>query len=166
MEELPLGLNDTLPLLVGIVIFVLLSVIFFRTLKEVPLFEGRAAAGMVAMYTSLLSVMSMFHFLGAGVGPHSVSEKTGSVGANLDFILLPYAALGIAIVLLALYLAGAKLLRNGKPKDSLGHIEDRTASVFQPDPSKGDKPAEGKVGKAHRGRMAIQNNCPGPQPIS
>ena len=161
-----LALNEPLLPLVGIAIFVLVWVVVHRTFKEVPLFEGKATTATLATCVSLLSVMGMFHFLGAGVGPHSVSEKAGGEGTNLDFILLPYAALGIAIVLLALYLSGAKLLRNGKPKDSLGHAEDRTESVFQPYPCKGDKPAEWKVGKAHRGRMMIQDNCPSPQPTN
>ena len=164
MEKSLLALNETLLPLVGIAIFVLVWMVVYRTIKEVPLFEGKATAAILATCVSLLSVMGMFHFLGAGVGPHSVSEKAGGEGTNLDFILLPYAALGIAIVLLSLYLYGAKLLGKGKPKDPLGHAEDRTESVFQPDPGKGDKPAEWKVGKAHGGSMMSQDNCPSPQP--
>jgi hypothetical protein len=166
MEKLLLDINDTTSILAGIAFFFLLLVIFFRILKEVPFFESKAAAAIAATCVSMLSVMGMFHFLGVGVGSHSISEKAGGEGKNLDFILLPYAALGIAIVLLSLYLYGTKLSRNGKPKDFFGHAEDRTESVFQPDPCKGDKPAEWKVGKAHRGRMMINDNCPSPQPTN
>jgi len=161
-----LALNEPFLPLVGIAIFVLVWVVVHRILKEIHFFEGLASIAIVATCVSLLPVMGMFHFLGAGVGPHSVSEKVGGEGTNLDFILLPYAALGIAIVLLALYLSGARLLRNSKPKNSLGHAEDRTESVFQPYPCKGDKPAEWKVGKAHRGKMTIQDNCPSPPPTN
>jgi hypothetical protein len=163
MEKSLLALNEPFLPLVGIAIFVLVWVVVHRTFKEVPLFEGKATAATMATCVSLLSVMGMFHFLGAGVGPHSVSEKAGGQGTNLDFILLPYAALGIAIVLLSLYLYGAKLLGKGKPKDPLGHAEDRIESLF-PYSCKGEKPAEWKVGKAHRGSMMIQDNCPSPQP--
>ena len=166
MEKLLLDINDTTSILAGIAFFFLLLVIFFRILKEVPFFESKVTAAIAATCVSMLSVMGMFHLLGAGVGPHSVSEKAGGQGKNLDFILLPYAALGIAIVLLSLYLYGTKLSRNGKPKDFFGHAEDRTESVFQPDPCKGDKPAEWKVGKAHRGRMMINDNCPSQQPTN
>jgi len=133
-----------------------------RTFKEIKFFGSLASIATMATCVSLLSVMGMFHFLGAGVGPYNVSEKAGGQGTNLNFMLLPYAALGITIVFLALYLSGAKLLRNGKPKDSLAHAEDRTEWVFQPYPGKGDKPAEWKVGKVHGGSMMIQYNCPSP----
>ena len=166
MEKLLLALNETFLPLVGIAIFVLVWVVVYRTFKEIQFFGSLASIATMATCVSLLSVMGMFHFLGAGVGPDSVSEKAGDQATNLDFILLPYAALGITIVLLALYLSGAKLLRRGKPKDSLGPVEDRTESAFQPYPFKSDKPAEWKVGKAHRGRMMIQDNCPSPQPTN
>ena len=164
MEKLLLALNETFLPLVGIAIFVLVWVVVYRTFKEIQFFGSLASIATMATCVSLLSVIGMFHFLGAGVGPDSVSEKAGDQATNLDFILLPYAALGITIVLLALYLSGAKLLRRGKPKDSLGPVEDRTESAFQPYPCKGDKPAEWKVGKAHRGSMMIQDNCPSPPP--
>ena len=112
-----LTLTEPFLALVGIAIFALVWVVVHRTLKEMHFFEGKATIAIVATCVSLLSVMGMFRFLGAGVGPHSVSEEAGGQGTNLDFVLLPYAALGIAIVLLAHYLSGAKLLRNGKPKD-------------------------------------------------
>jgi len=164
MEKSLLALNEPFLPLAGIAIFVLVWVVVYRTFKEIQFFGSLATIATMATCVSLLSVIGMFHFLGAGVGPHNVSEKAGGEGTNLDFILLLYAALGITIVLLSLYLYGAKLLGNGKPKDSLGHAEDRTESVFQPYPCKGDKPAEWKVGKAHRGRMMIQDNCPSPPP--
>jgi hypothetical protein len=164
MEKSLLTLTEPFLALVGIAIFVLVWVVVHRTLKEMHFFEGKATIATVATCVSLLSVMGMFRFLGAGVGPHSVSEEAGGHGTNLDFVLLPYAALGIAIVLLALYLSGARLLRNGKTKDSLGRAEDRTESVFQPYSGKGDKPAEWKVGRPHRGSMMSQDNCPSPPP--
>jgi hypothetical protein len=164
MEKSLLALTELFLPLVGIAIFVLVWVVVHRTLKEMQFFEGLASTATVATCVSLLSVMGMFHFLGAGVGPHNVSEEAGGQGTNLDFVVLPYALLGIAIVLLSLYLSGDKLLRKGEPKDSLSHAEDRTESVPQPYPGKGDKPAEWKVGKAHRGSMMRQDNCPSPQP--
>lgn len=166
MEKSLLALNESFLPLVGIAIFVLVWVVVHRILKEVPFFEGKATAAIVTTCVSLLSVMGMFHFLGAGVGPHSVSEKAGGQGTNLDFVLLPYALLGVAIVLLSLYLYGARLLRRGKPKDSLGHAEDRTESAFQPYPFKSDKPAEWKVGRARRDSMMSQDNCPSPPPAN
>jgi hypothetical protein len=163
MEKSLLALNEPFLPLAGIAIFVLVWVVVYRTFKEIHFFGSLASIATMATCVSLLSVMGMFHFLGAGVGPHSVSEKAGGQGTKLDFILLPYAVLGIAIVLLSLYLYGAKLLGNGKPKDSLGHAEDRIESLF-PYSCKGEKPAEWKVGKAHRGSMMIQDNCPSPPP--
>lgn len=163
MEKSLLALTELFLPLVGIAIFVLVWVVVHRALKEMQFFKGKATIAIVATCVSLLSVMGMFHFFGAGVGQHSVSDKASGQGTNLDFVLVPYAALGIAIVLLALYLSGAKLLRKGKSKDSLGHAEDRAESVFQPYPGRGDKPAEWKVGKSHRGKVITQNDCRSPQ---
>ena len=97
----------------------------------------------------------MFRFLGPGVRPHAVSESASGDGTNLDFILLPYAALGVAIVLLAIYLFVAKHLGKGRPKASLSRAKDGTETTFRPDPGKSDKPADGRVGKPHTGSMVI-----------
>ena len=156
---------NNIEIIVLLSIFVMLLLVIFKPIKSAFNLNTFPSC-ILSVCVSLLSVMGMFHFLGAGFGPNSVSEKAGGEGTNLDFILLPYAALGITIVLLALYLFGTKLLGNGKPKDSPGHAEDRTESVFQPDPGKWDKPAGGKVGKAYRDVMTIQDNCPCPQPIN
>ncbi len=164
MEKLILTLNEPLLPLAGIVIFVIIWVVVYRTFKEAQFFGSQAPTATIATCVSLLAVMGMFNFLGAGVEPNSVSEKTGGEGTNLDFIILPYAALGITIVLLALYLFGSKLLGKGKSKDPLDYAENRTKSIFQPDPTKWDKPAEWKVGKVQRGNMKIQDNCPASKP--
>ena len=164
MENLILSLNEPLLPLAGIVIFVIIWVVVYRTFKEAQFFGSQSSTALIATCVSLLAVMGMFNFMGAGLESNSVSEKTGGEGTNLDFILLPYAALGITIVLLALYLFGSKLLGKGKSKDPLDYSENRTQSIFQPDPTKWDKPAEWKVEKAHRVKMMIQDNCPASQP--
>ncbi len=166
MEKLILALNESLLPVAGIAFFTIIWVVVYRTLKEAQFFESKSSLTAMATCVSLLSVIGMFHFLGAGFEPNSASEKADGDGMNLDFILLPYAALGITIILLALYLFGTKLLGNGKSKYFHDHAEDRTESFFQPDPFKWDKPAGGKVEKAYKGGITMKNNSPTPQPIN
>ena len=164
MAELLSASNESFTLLVGVVIFVLLLVTVSRVLKEIPLFEGKASAAIAAICVSLLSLIGMFRFLGPGVRPQAVSEEPGGDGTNLDFILLPYAALGVAIVLLAIYLFVAKHLGKGGPKDSLSRAKDGTETTFRPDPGKSDKPAKRNIGKKRRGSTVIQQQPPSSMP--
>jgi hypothetical protein len=165
MEKSILALNGLVPLVAKIAIFVLLWVVIFESLKMASFFRSKAVEAIVATCVSLLSVISMFRFLGAGNGTYNVSEKTGGDGTNLDIILLAYAALGVAIVLLSLYLFAGKFLGNDKPNKSLRDAERRTESAFQSDMSKGDRPAEENFGKAFKERGMARDNSRRPKPI-
>ena len=165
MEESLSAFNGFVPLVVGIAIFILLWVIIFRTLRDVAFFKGKVVEAIMATCVSLLSVTGMFRFLGVGNGSYSVSRETGGDSTNLDIILLLYAALGITIVLLLLYLLPGKLLGSDKPKKSLRDAERRTESAFQFDLGKGDRPAEDNLGKALKEMRMARDNSRGLKPI-
>ena len=119
----------------------------------------------VATCVSLLSVIGIFRFLGAGNGTYNVSERTGDKGSNLDAILLGFAALGFTIVLIALCLLASKFLGNDKPKKSLSDAERRTEPVFQLDLGNGDRPAEENLEKAFEEKGMARDNSRALKPI-
>jgi len=153
------------PLLIVIAVFILLLVFVFKSLRGVPFFRSKPVEAIVATCVSLLSVIGIFRFLGTGNETYNVSEKIGGDGTNLDFVLLPYAVLGIIIILLFVYLFADKLLGNDKPKKSLSDAERRTKSVFQSDLGKGDRPVEENFENASIVRRMARDNSRSPKPI-
>ena len=166
MEKSLLNINDTTLFLVGMTISLLVWMVVFMTIEKIHFFKNQASTAVIATFVSMLSGIGILLFLGSGVGPHNVPEKASGEGTNLDFILLLYAALGIAIVLIAFFRFGVTFLQKVQPKGSLGHAEDLTKSVFRPNPGKGDKPAIEKAGKSHGGSVMIQDNCPSLPPTN
>ena len=158
MEKSLLALDGFIPLVVRIAIFTLLWVVIFKSLKVGHFFRGKAVEAIVAMCVSLLSLIGMFRFLGAGNGTYNVSERTSDQDANLDTILLPYAALGITIILLALYLFAISLFRRDKSRKPLTDIERRPESVSHPNLGKSDKLPEVRAGEALKEIAMRQNN--------
>ena len=70
----------------------------------------------VAMCASLLSVIGLFRFFGVGEVTYNVSENNGSQDTNLDIILIPYASLAIAILVMLFLLFLSKIFRKRKEK--------------------------------------------------
>jgi len=141
MEKSILANNEFVPLAVGIVIFILIWVVIFKILKEIPFFKGQVAYAIMATCMSLLCIISMFRILGVRDGTHNFSEKIGGDDHNLDIILFPYATLGITIILISLLLLARKLIGNNKPKKFLSENNRRMESAFPFDLDKGDRPA-------------------------
>jgi hypothetical protein len=102
--------NGFISLLVGAAIFALLFVIILKALREVSFFKGQTAV-IVAMCASLLSVIGLFRFFGVGDVTYIVSEKNDSKGTNLDIILIPYATLAVAILVMLLLLFLSRIFR-------------------------------------------------------
>lgn len=95
-------------------IFTILFTTISMALKQASFFKGKIST-IVALCVSLLSVIGMLRFLGLANGESSRS------GRNFDVILLPYAALGIAVLLLLLIAFLLKIFR--KPKAEKYHNE-------------------------------------------
>ena len=165
MEKSILALDGFVPLVVGIAIFILLLVMIFKALQEASFFRGRVTAAIVAGCVSLLSVIGMARFFGVEDRMSSVSENTGGQGTNWDIILLLYAALGIAILLLSLYLFLNKLSRRDKSRKPPGDGECQVGSAFQSDMRKSDSLAEENLGKAFEEREMARDNTRNPKPI-
>ena len=99
MEMSQAAFSGPLLLLVGGLLFVLLFGVIQQALKMSSFFRG-ATSYAVATCVSLICVISLFRTFAGGKG---VSE--GGNGGMIDFILLPYAALAIAALLVLLLMA-------------------------------------------------------------
>jgi len=96
-------------------IFILLFVVISKVLKEVSFFKGNAAV-IIALCVSLLSIIGFSQLVAGGDGLREVNNKGGRAGNILEFILLPYTVLGIAIILLLFIAFIAKIFRGEKVK--------------------------------------------------
>jgi uncharacterized integral membrane protein len=97
---------ETLVTVVLIAMFVIVFVVARGALKQMPLF-GDVGSWPVALCTAVLAVMGLLRFLGPP-DPSTYTERTPT-GGIFDFILLPYATLAIALLLVLLLLALGKL---------------------------------------------------------
>ena len=96
-------------------IFVILFVTILKVLKEVSFFKGNTAV-IVALCVSLLSIIGLSQLVAGGNSLQEVNNNVGRTGSILEFILLLYAALGIAILLLLLLRFIAKIFRSERVK--------------------------------------------------
>jgi hypothetical protein len=112
-----------------ITMFVIVLVIAHRALREMPLF-GDGGSWIVAFCTAALSVLGFLRFLGPQEHGARTDRTTTAPDGMIDFILLPYAALAIAILLMLLLLAWSK----ARP--------DRSDKCREPRPTKPMREAE------------------------
>ena len=164
MEKSILALNELVPLAVGIAIFVLIWVVIFETLKKAPFFKNQAANAVVATCVTLLSVISIFRCFEAGNKTSNVSSRISDDGAFLDFILLPYGALGITIILMLCFFGG-KFLRKNKTEKSFRGDERRTEPILPLDLCKSNRIAEENFTEAFEEIEADRDNRKALKPI-
>jgi len=93
----------------GTIIFVVLFVTTLKVLKQMSIFQGTTAV-IVAICVSLLSAIGLSRFF-------VITDATCKTAANrcditLDFILLPYAALALSILLILLLWLISRISRN------------------------------------------------------
>ena len=91
--------------LIGIAIFVILLAVIYNTLKENSFFPGKTCLP-VSACVALLCIIGLKQFLAP-----APNEDSG-----FDFILLPYAALAISILLILLLLFFQRLGKGGKAR--------------------------------------------------
>lgn len=126
------SLSDAAVVVVLIAMFAIVLIVAHRALKEMPLF-GDGGSWIVAFCTAALSVLGLLRFLGPQENGVRTDRTTTAPGGMIDFIVLPYAALAIAILLMLLLLAWSK----ARP--------DRSAKPREPQPTKPMREAEALV---------------------
>ena len=114
MDSLMKSLSTGIGLLIGIAIWAILFAVILEVLKKASPFESWTCY-VLAACVSLLSVIGMHRML---AGRPTGAENQGG-GEPFSFLLLPYAAMGISmlLVLLLLFLRKISRLRKEMPWD-------------------------------------------------
>jgi|GEM_PF-1746247 len=103
MENSAISFGEFILVLAAGAILAFLFVVIRKVLTEASFFKG-ATSVVVALCVSLLLVIALYRFLLPASKGWELAGKSGRFGIGLDFILLPYAALAIAILLMSLLL--------------------------------------------------------------
>jgi len=119
MEKSIFALHEFILLLSGVAIFTILFVIIHRILKQMSIFQGPTAV-IVAICVSLLSVIGLSRFFVIADVACKTTENRRDI--TLDFILLPYTALALAIILVLLLSFVNRLSRNHRMNKSCKEI--------------------------------------------
>jgi magnesium-transporting ATPase (P-type) len=108
MSNLIGSISSIIALLVGVAVWAVLFVVILAVLKKASPFTGWTCY-VIAACVSLLSVVAMFRTLGGPASPEQTSRNRDPMG----FILLPYEAMGIAMLLVLFLLFMRRLTRIG-----------------------------------------------------
>jgi len=101
MNMLMLALTD-FTLICLIAIFFILVTTIYKVLEDVSFFDNKVVSALVSVCVTLLSIIGMIRLFTPGNSAYVFSEGNVNENTNLDFLLLPYIALGIAIILVFL----------------------------------------------------------------
>ena len=113
MKEYILAISGPIFLLCVAAIWAIIFLTVWKALGQ-TLFKGNTAV-IVALCVSLLSIIGLVHLGAGGDGLKNINNE-GRAGNILEFILLPYTVLGIAIILLLLLAFIAKMVRSERVK--------------------------------------------------
>lgn len=98
MKLLLLIYNNPFVMLVLMAVFLIVLLVSFESLKKMSVF-GQRTAFIVAVCVSLLSILGLVRFMETPKAAPQTAQNEPGVYINLDFILLPYAAMALAIIL-------------------------------------------------------------------
>jgi len=98
MNTLIVGLTD-FTLICLISIFFILVTTIYKVFQDVSFFNNKAASVLVSVCVALLSIIGMITLFTPGDGINAASDNSvNRSNDGLDFLLLPYIALGIVII--------------------------------------------------------------------
>ncbi len=119
------SLQDIMLVLFGVAVFVIVLTTVHKTLQK-TLFQGRTAI-LMALAVSVLCIVGMYQFLGAPGDPSSGADTGNKTNVTLNYILLPYVALAVAILLSQLLLFASKILPGDKAEATTKPTEPKLA---------------------------------------
>lgn len=98
MNLLLLMFNNPFIILVLMAVFLIVLLVSFESLKKMSVF-GQRTAFIIAICVSLLSILGLLRFMDTPKAAPQTAHNEPGFYINLDFILLPYVALALAIIL-------------------------------------------------------------------
>ena len=135
------SLQDIMLVLFGVAVFVIVFSTVRRTLKSTPLFQGKTAT-MIALAVSALCLVGIYEFLVVPGDLSSSTETGNNTNVILNYILLPYVCLAIAILLSQLLLFASKILPSEESETIAKKTEPKLTKPKPPRRPKKAKPAE------------------------
>jgi hypothetical protein len=120
-----ISLQNIMLVVFGAAVFVIVLTTVHRTLQK-TLFQGRTAT-LMALAVSALCIVGMYQFLGAPDDSSRGPETGNQTNVTLNYLLLPYLVLTVAILLSQLLLFASKIL----PHDKSDVITKGTGSPVQ-----------------------------------
>ena len=121
-------------LLVGVAIWAILFVVILEVLKKASPFSDWATY-VIAVCVSLLSVIGMHRML-SGASSHSAGTDEKD---PFGFLLLPYAAMGIAMLLVLLLLFLRRTLSTRREESRRTELSGSAGNDLEEDGSYGDR---------------------------
>jgi len=107
-----ISLQNIMLVVFGVAVFVIVFTTVHHTLQK-TLFQGRTAI-LMALAVSALCIVGMYQFLGISGDSSDGTETRNMTNVTLNYILLPYVALAVAILLSQLLLFASKILPHEK----------------------------------------------------
>jgi len=148
-----ISLQNIMLAVFGAAVFVIVLTTVHRTLQK-TLFQGRTAI-LMALAVSALCIVGMYQFLGISGASSSGPETANKTNVTLNYILLPYVALAVAILLSQLLLFASMIL----PHEKSDVITKGTGSLTQKSKSVVAKSKPGRPKKAESGHsLAAQKS--------
>lgn len=114
--------NLDLTLIAAIVLFIVLTAIIYKVISAIPLFAGVVAFAL-AVCIALLCLIAMTDFIAVGAAEHQFKTASHIIDIRLDCILLPYASLALAILLLPLVLLFIRFHKMIRTKRKLRQVK-------------------------------------------
>lgn len=99
MYTIVLGLTDITTLCLTAIFFILFATIY-KVIQEIPFFNSQSMSALLAFAVSLLSIIGMMQLLVSGQKINTASDSSIDKNTGLDFLLVPYIALGIAVIVM------------------------------------------------------------------
>ena len=103
-------LQDIMLFTAGIALFAIIFVTVHRTLCSMPLIQSKITTTIMALSVSVLCLVGIYECLTASSVAHKSIEPENKTNTTLNYILLPYVALAIAIIFSQLLLFTSRIL--------------------------------------------------------
>ena len=103
-------------MLVLTAVFLIVLAVTFEALKQMSTF-GQRTSFMVAVCVSLLSILGVVGLTTVPEGGSQTTYEGHGLHVNLDFILVPYGALALAVILTLLLRWIARRFREQQPQE-------------------------------------------------
>ena len=107
MNEYISILPEIMLVLSAVAVFAILFVTILKVLREAGFFKGRTAV-LIALCVALLCIVGLSEFVVPN-GLHGGPEPTVKTRGTLDYLLLPYVALAVAILVSHLLVFASKI---------------------------------------------------------